>query len=288
MLKPLTSGGSFSVVSVAALLVLGSLLSSPARVVTVGVANGNSLAFFPAVTNISAGDQVAWVWNNTLNTHSTTDTNFWDSGLHPNPFSFTNTFNSAGTFHYICKVHSTFGMTGAVVVAAANLPPTVTVTNPANVFIFSAPASVKLGAAAADSDGSVTNVRFLQGTTVLTNLTISPYFVIVSNLAAGTYAFSAVAADNFGLTATNAITNTVVAPVTVAVSSPTRLASTNFRLAYTANTGLRYVIQRSTNLLSTNWLGLATNTATSSSMTFTDLNAAANPGFYRVGRLPNP
>ena len=61
-----------------------------------------------------------------------------------------------------------------------------------------------------------------------------------------------------------------------------------FRFTYTANTGLTYVVQSSTNLLSPNWTTLATNMAASGSMNFTDLNATFNPEFYRVGRLPNP
>ncbi len=54
-------------------------------------------------------------------------------------------------------------MKGTIIVAAANVPPTVTITNPASGTVFAAPASVTIQASASDSDGTVTNVQFLVG-----------------------------------------------------------------------------------------------------------------------------
>ena len=104
-------------------------------------------------------------------------------------------------------------------------------------------------------------------------------------MAAGTYAISAVATDNLGAKATNSITVSGVNPVDVVLSGVQRLSGTNFQFRYTANPGLRYVVERSPIL--TNWSCLATNTATGASESFTDaINADHN--FYRVRRLPNP
>ena len=80
----------------------------------------------------------------------------------------------------------------------------------------------------------------------------------------------------------------MVNAVTITNSSPARSGSTKFHFSYSANVGLRYIIERSTHLESNIWLTLATNTAAGSSVTFADTNATANPGFYRVERLPNP
>jgi hypothetical protein len=52
--------------------------------------------------------------------------------------------------------------------------------------------------------------------------------------------------------------------------------------------GLSYVVQRTTNLVSPNWVAIATNVAASNPTNFVDKNATNNPAFYRVGRLPNP
>ena len=72
------------------------------------------------------------------------------------------------------------------------------------------------------------------------------------------------------------------------ISTPQYLPPFDFKFSYTANAGLSYIVQRSTNLASPDWTILGTNTAGSSSVTFTDLDATVSPGFYRVGRLPNP
>src|ERR1035437_635507 len=275
----------------AALAVFGCSLTGLARTVSVGVANGNVLSFFPATTNIATGDSVLWTWNSTgITPHSTTsDTNgLWDSTSVPAPHTFTQTFTSAGTFPYHCTIHVTLGMKGTIIVAAANLPPSVTITNPVSGTVFTAPANVTIQASASDTNGTVTNVQFRVGANVVTNKATAPFFGVTNNLAAGSYTLFAIASDNSGATATNQVAISVVTPVTVLLSAPQKLAPANYKFSYTANVGLGYIIQRSTNLLSTNWTTLLTNTAGSSLINFTDINATVNPGFYRVGRLPNP
>ena len=275
----------------AALAVFGCSLTGLARTVSVGVANGNVLSFFPATTNIATGDSVLWTWNSTgITPHSTTsDTNgLWDSTSVPAPHTFTQTFTSAGTFLYHCTIHVTLGMKGTIIVAAANLPPSVTITNPVSGTVFTAPANVTIQASASDSDGTVTNVQFRVGANVVTNKATAPFFGVTNNLAAGSYTLFAIASDNNGATATNQVTISVVDPVSVLLSAPQPVPPGKFRFSYTANTGLSYIVQRSTNLLSPNWTTLVTNTAGSGSINFTDLDASFNPEFYRVGRLPNP
>ncbi len=173
-------------------------------------------------------------------------------------------------------------------VAAASLPPTVVITNPANNTILSAPASFTLAATASSSSGTVTNVQFFQGATSLGNVTTNPYSVPVSSLAAADYTFSAVASDNAGLTATNTVTIHVVTPVTIDLSAPQFLPPGDFRFDYTANPGLTYIVQRSSSLSSGIWTTLSTNVAGGSPVLFDDPTASGNPGYYRVGLLPNP
>jgi plastocyanin len=278
----------FKVVLVStSLVVFGTSFSSQAATANVLVGSGG-LRFVPAVTNINAGDRVLWTW--TGNTHNVTSTtSAWTASPTQNTgTTFTNTFNSAGTYPYECTIHVTSGMTGAVVVATANLPPTVSITNPASGAVFAAPANVTIQASASDSDGTVTNVHFLIGSTNLGNVTVAPYSIVVNSLAAGSYTLSAVASDNGNATATNQVTISVVTPVSVLLSAPLPAPPTEFSFSYTANAGLSYIVERSTNLASPDWTTLITNTAGSSSINFTDLNATVNPAFYRVGRLPNP
>ncbi len=274
-----------------ALVISNHPISGFAAVANVDVGNGGD-TFSPAVTNIATGDTVIWTWKSAaFIPHAVLSTNSTPAFGSPTPstapHSFTNVFSTAGTFHYFCTVHLSLGMTGAVVVASANLPPTVAITNPAPGTVFAAPANVTIQASASD-DGAVTNVQFLVGTTVLANDNIAPFSTVANSLAAGSYTLSAIASDNNGATATNQVAISVVDPVPVLLSAPMPVLPGKFRFTYTANAGLSYVIQSSSNLLSPDWSTLATNTAAGGSIDFTDLNATLDDEFYRVGRLPNP
>ncbi len=285
-----------SAIATAILLCLGFAPSGFAATAMVSV--GSTLfAFTPATTNINAGDRVIWVWSGTF--HSTTSgtvsgtvatpNGLWESGVvNTLPHSFTNTFNSAGTFPYYCSIHFNSGMKGSIVVTAPNSPPTVSITNPVNNAVFAAPANVTIQALAADGDGSVTNVQFLVGSTILTNAAIAPFFAVASNLATGAYTLSAVASDNKSAKATNTVAISVVTAVTPTISGSQSLPSASFRFSYAANVGLHYVVERSTDLASTSWVAINTNMAASDPQTFVDVNATNNPGFYRVRLLPNP
>jgi plastocyanin len=241
-------------------------------------------AFSPNTATINVNESVTWTWVGAVDHSSTSDTGVWDSGIFGTGHTFTRTFTSAGSFPFHCTVHPF--MTGSITVLAVNVPPTVSLTNPPNHSVFAAPASFTLAATASDSDGSVTNVEFLQGASVLGNDTTVPYSVSVRNLPANTYTFSAVATDNGGSRATNTITLSVVTPGPINLSSPRWLPPASFQFSYSATVGLRYVVQRSSD--TTHWTDLSTNTAAASSIVIVDHNASANQGFYRVGLLPNP
>lgn len=268
-----------------------------AAVANIQVGSGLSNVFVPATTNISMGDQVIWTWGG--NFHSTTSgttsgttafpDGLWDSGVANAPHAFTNTFNSTGTFPFYCSVHFSSGMKGSIVVAGgADVPPTVSLTSPTNGTVLSEPADVSIQATASDSDGTVTNVQFLVGTTVLTDQSLAPFAATTNNLPAGNYTLSAIATDNGGLKATNSVNISVVTPVLLTLSSAQWLPPSSFQFSYAVNIGLRYAVQRTTNLMSPGWTALVTNTATNNLMPFIDSDAPAGLGFYRVERMPNP
>ena len=139
-----------------------------------------------------------------------------------------------------------------------------------------------------NNGGSVTNVQFLVGTTVFTNETAAPFAATATGLNANSYTFTAVANNNPGLSATNTVAVSVVTPVPLVLGAPTPLSTTRFQFNYSANVGLRYIIQQCADLGSPIWVTIATNTAASNPAVLTDPQATNNPGFYRVGRLPNP
>lgn len=181
---------------------------------------------------------------------------------------------SAGGFSYIRSTPT-----------VAPPPPTVTLTNPVNGVVYAAPAAVKLAADASVSSGAVTNVEFFVNGTAAGAVQAAPFMLTTGNLPAGPYALTAVAAAA-GISATSAVVNvSVVNPVAVNLSAPIN-AGGQFSFSYSANAGLGYVIQRSTNLI--DWIPLATNTADGSSVSFSNALSPVGPMFYRVGRLPNP
>ncbi len=212
------------------------------------------------------------------------DTGLWESGVQGTGATFTHTCTSAGSFPFHCSVHPF--MTGTIAVQSADVPPTVMISSPTNGSVFAAPATLALAATASDSDGSVTNVQFFQGTTSLGNVADSPYSVAVRDLAAGNYTLSAVAADNAGTKVTNSVMVRVVNPAPTTLSAAQRLSPTGFQSSYSATVGLSYVVERSVDL--SDWTVLGTNTAKSASEVFLDQNASGNAGYYRVGLLPNP
>jgi hypothetical protein len=164
-------------------------------------------------------------------------------------------------------------------------PPTVTLTNPVSGAVFSVPASINLRASASVTGGTVTNVEYFAGTTSLGHATTPPFAVTGSLPNPGSYALKAVATAS-GLSGTSSVVNiTVISPTPVSASPP-NLSGGQFSFSYSADPGLRYVVQSSSNLV--DWVSLVTNTATGSPVPFA-AGLATNPStYYRVGRLPNP
>lgn len=111
--------------------------------------------------------------------------------------------------------------TGDNCTVTANVPPTVSVTAPANSATFTAPATISITANAADSDGTVSKVEFFQGATKLGESLASPYSFSWTNVAAGTYSITAKATDNGGAVTTSAAINVTVNGTTSSTCSTT-------------------------------------------------------------------
>ena len=174
-----------------------------------------------------------------------------------------------------------FGYTRSTAPSAS--PPTVSITSPTNNSTFVAPASVNLAANATVSGGTVTNVTYRAGASVLGSATTAPFNVTASNLPAGPYALTAVATAG-GLSTTSSVVNfTVISAGSILLSSP-QITANQFIFSYTANPGLSYVVQSSSTL--SNWTSLSTNIAASSLVTVTNPLAPSGAVNYRVGRLP--
>jgi hypothetical protein len=85
-----------------------------------------------------------------------------------------------------------------------NKAPTVSLTSPTAGQTYTAPGTVGFAATAADADGTVSRVDFLNGSTVVGSDTTAPYTFSWGAVAAGTYSVSARATDNAGAATTSA------------------------------------------------------------------------------------
>ncbi|MEV4380471.1 glycoside hydrolase family 48 protein [Streptosporangium sp. NPDC049644] len=186
--------------------------------------NGWTLGFnFPTTTQkVTQGWSATWAqsgqavtaknldWNGNLATGASTSIGFngsW-SGTNPKPTSFTvNGVTCGGT-------------------TPVNQPPTVKITAPAAGATFAAPATVPITADAADSDGTVSKVEFLNGSTVLSTDTTAPYAFDWTNVAAGSYSLTARATDNAG-----AVTTSTPVGITVTADSAATVLATPSTIA---------------------------------------------------------
>jgi len=111
--------------------------------------------------------------------------------------------------------------------AGGNLPPTVSITSPVNNDAFAAPATISMSANASDSDGTISKVGFYNGTNLLGEVTTSPYTYNWTGVAAGSYAITAKAYDNDGVTTTSSVVNVTVnsANANLALNKPTYCSS---------------------------------------------------------------
>lgn len=110
--------------------------------------------------------------------------------------------------------------------AEENLPPTITLDAPAKNEVLALHTPVLLSASPEDEDGSITNVTFFVDGSAVGAVSNAPWNWQHSISVAGVHQITAVAADNFGRTATSAVANvTLSLPPSVYLTSPTSLQS---------------------------------------------------------------
>jgi len=123
--------------------------------------------------------------------------------------------------HVLRLAFDTSGPSGSVAnvnfmrwsIPGVDVSPMISLTAPANGASYYAPASIPLGAAAYDPDGTIAQVSFFANGTLIGTDTASPYSLTWTNVPAGTYLVAAVAVDNGGASTTSTgATVQVVAP----------------------------------------------------------------------------
>ncbi|MBC7485254.1 MAG: RICIN domain-containing protein [Cytophagaceae bacterium] len=133
------------------------------------------------------------------------------------PYNYSWTGVTAGTYSLTAKAYDdktgiTTSSIVTIVVSNPNQPPTVFITSPTNSDHFTAPAAVSIAATAEDLDGSIMKVEFYNGTTKLGEDATSPYSFDWTGVAEGSYALTAAAIDQLGLTTFSSVFTLVVDP----------------------------------------------------------------------------
>ena len=163
------------------------------------------------------------------------------------PYSFTWTNVVGGTYTITAKATDNAGASTTstaitvVVTTPPNVAPTVSITAPANNASYTAPASITISASASDSDGTVSNVQFYNGATLLGTDATAPYSFSWTNVAAGTYTITAKATDNAGASTTSAAITVVVntPPIPVGDIAGPDCASKNSTVTFTLDPSKR-------------------------------------------------
>jgi hypothetical protein len=236
--------------------------------------------FNPSQVVISPGESVTW-WNYDMYGFSVTIT--VGGSL---TFTLRDFYGGQVTFPYpgIYSMSSDYGDSGSVIVGTA---PSVTITNPVDGAVFTAPATITVNATATGLDG-ISSVQFyvdsISGSDMIGEDFDSPYSA-TTTLSEGSYTLTAVATDDYGLQDSDSINITVNPRPSAALGNP-RLLDGLFLFDVTGLTaGKTNVVQYCTDLSNGLWVSASTNTAASDSATITNA-VVAGLRFYRVFELP--
>lgn len=135
------------------------------------------------------------------------------------PYSYTWTGLAPGTYYATARATDNDGVVTEAAyvtftVRGPNTPPTISIVAPASNAHFTAPATFEIGTNPTDQEGPISKVEFFQdGVKIGEDLFYPGFSWTVSNLAAGTYTFTAKAFDGDGA-------STLSAPITVVVDPP--------------------------------------------------------------------
>jgi hypothetical protein len=118
-----------------------------------------------------------------------------------------------------------------LVTSTPNALPTVSLITPANNATFTEGKPVSITANASDFDGTIQQVDFYQGTTLISTDTSAPY-AATWNPVAGNYTLTAKATDNDGAVSTSQTVNVTIAPPMVCIETSNVATQGAFTIGY--------------------------------------------------------
>ena len=101
---------TFAAVAVAT---AAGLAVAPAHAGTTKTVSVKNNSFSPSTVNVKKGGKVAWKWTQGGVSHNVTPANGGSGSRTTSKkgYTFTKTFSKAGTFRYVCTLHSSMKMT---------------------------------------------------------------------------------------------------------------------------------------------------------------------------------
>jgi beta-galactosidase len=227
--------------------------------------------------------------NNTFTAYWSPDGTFWNQIGSPADIPMTGTSGYVGLA--VCAHNNSVLNTSLIDHLAAsfltNVPPVISWVTPTNDQSVYRANILFLTATATDPDGSVTNVSFFNGASLLGRASVgyaSQFSLAWSNAPAGNYQLAAIAIDDSG------VTNTIPAAISVSVVSPPpfllqagsgALENGRFNLTFQGLANQTYVLQASTNLV--DWTPMQTNSTSAEGLVeCSDMTATNTARFYRV------
>lgn len=181
-----------------------------------------------------------------------------------------------------------------------NSSPSVSITSPTTGSVFATPATVTINATATDADGSVSNVEFYNGATLLGSDNTSPYSYTWSGVTVGSYAITAKAYDNLGASTTSTVVNISVSVANdagiSAIATPNGSVSTatvtpsvtlkNFGSATLTSASILYKVDAGTET-TYNWTGSLASAGTVS-VTLPSVTGYTSGSHTFTARTTNP
>lgn len=266
----------YSILSLAAVLTIAASLPVAAVEHDVTV---DYFSLSPNPVYIKTGDVVYWVEDSSSFLGPYIITGPWGYDVAPYGIKF----NVPGTYSYTAESAWGGGGWGGTVVVSPNLPPNVSITNPTNGTVFTAPASFSFEANATDPNvDDVWDVEFWVNSTMVDDVYAAPYSTMVTNLAPGTYTLKAIVWDYSYAKATNSITIQVVSPPPITLGSCT---ISNGKVTFAMNgmaAGTTNVLLCSSNLVS--WWPISTNVSDGTPLNVTN-DFSGRAQFFRVMQL---
>jgi cytochrome c peroxidase len=195
---------------VAEVEVLGKVISNSAPSVTIGSPASGVSAAAPANFLISAS--VSDADNNVSRVEFFEGTRKLGE-LAAAPYSFSWNAVPAGSYTIRVRATDSGGLAGEASVnvtvtnsGTPNQPPVISIRNPIDGALMSAPASTTIDVAATDPDNNLARVELFQGAVKLAERTSAPFLFPVNNIEPGTHSYTARATDSLGLSTSVTIT----------------------------------------------------------------------------------